>query len=116
MPSEASEQVKVFLWLNSVRDSLPGADHAFHPPNGGLRNGVVAGQMVAMGVKRGVPDIVLPYRVGDWVGLVAEMKSDSGSVSKDQAKWFERFKAQGWKTAVWRSADEAIEGLKEYLG
>ena len=114
--SEATEQAEVIRWANSVRETLPGVDHLFHVPNGGLRNKVVAGQMVALGVKSGVPDLLLPYKRGAYVGLAAEMKTDTGSVSKNQQKWFERFESQGWKVAVWRSADEAINGLKEYLG
>lgn len=113
--SEAKEQAKVILWANSVRETLPGIDHLFHVPNGGKRDKVTAGQMVALGVKAGVPDLLLPYKSNGYFGLAAEMKTDDGVVSKKQQEWFSRFEAQGWKVCVWRSADEAINGLKGYL-
>jgi hypothetical protein len=40
----------------------------------------------------------------------------TGRVSEKQKEWMDHYEAQGWKVAVWRSADEAINGLKEYLG
>lgn len=102
-------------WASEMRHEIPGLDHLFHPPNGGARNKVVAGQMVALGAKAGVPDLLLPYRSNGYIGLAAEMKTDTGRLSPQQVKWLERFREQGWYTAVWRSSEEAIDGIKKYL-
>jgi hypothetical protein len=114
--SEATEQAKVILWANQNRARLPDLRWLFHTPNGGMRDKRVAGQMVALGVKRGVPDLLMPVARDAYVGLAAEMKTDEGRLTKDQVEWLDHFERQGWLTAVWRSADQAIADLEEYLG
>ena len=69
-----------------------------------------------MGVKPGFPDLILPVRAGDAPGLIIEMKSATGSTSAPQKEWIEHFQAQGWETAIARSASEARTILCQYLG
>ena len=115
--SEAIEQANLVRWSHrrDVRERFPELKWLYHTPNGGLRDKVSAGQMVALGVKRGVPDLTLPIRRGDAAGLVIEMKSDDGRLSREQEEWLAHYEAQGWKTAVCRSARSAAESLLTFL-
>lgn len=71
--------------------------------------------MVALGVKRGWPDLVLPLPP-PFRGIAIEMKSDEGRVSDDQRGWMDYLAACGWTVAVCRSADEARSVLLTALG
>lgn len=72
--------------------------------------------MLAMGTKAGFPDLLLPVKSGEHVGLVIEMKSAIGRVSLLQEGWLEMFRANGWACAVCRSADEARDLICRYFG
>ena len=115
---EEIAQAKVIKWSHrkAIRDQLPALRWLYHTPNGGLRNAVVAMQMVALGVKKGVPDLILPVAMSCFTGLVIEMKSDTGTTFKEQAEWMEHYKAQGWSVKLCRSAEEAHQVLCKYLG
>lgn len=116
---EEIEQARVVRWthLSTVRELFPELRWLHHSPNGGKRDKVAAGQMVALGTKKGFPDLILP--VGDFAldcpGLVIEMKSDKGTTSSDQDDWLEHFRSQGWRIEVARSAVDAKNILIEYL-
>ena len=64
--------------------------------------------MKALGVKVGFPDLILPVAKGTlFVGLIIEMKSDTGRTTPEQDEWLAHFKSQGWLTVVARSAAAA---------
>ena len=71
-----------------------------HPPNGGKRNIAVATRLKAMGVKRGVPDVMIfdPVRIDgfSYVGMALELKSATGATSRDQIKWKAFLIRRGW--------------------
>jgi len=127
--TEGVEQAAVIAWAQSKLRDWPELKFLFHTPNGGARNVVVAGQLKAMGVKRGVPDLLLPlvcwiYKDDAGVvggvkhvrnGLAVEMKSDTGALTPEQKEWFAHLTAQGWVCTVARSAEEAITALASYL-
>lgn len=77
-----------------------------HVPNGGKCPRSEAGKLRAMGVRPGLPDILLPRRSGLWTGLAVEIKSPSGRLSKSQQEWLAALAQDGWLTAVVRSVDE----------
>lgn len=80
----------------------------FHPPNGGLRNKREAAKLKAMGVKPGVPDIVIldPQ-------IVIELKIGNNKPTPSQESWLKTFKALGWQAHVCRSLDEVVEILEK---
>jgi hypothetical protein len=80
-----------------------------HVPNGGIRPKGEAGKLKAMGVNAGLPDILIPRRSGIWTGLAVEIKSPTGRLSRNQAKWLDAFAADGWCVAVVRSLEEFRE-------
>ena len=87
-----------------------------HSPNGGKRDALAGAQMKALGVKPGWPDLILPHSNGQHPGLVIEMKSATGSTSKEQKDWLAHFEDQNWQVRVARSAQEARTILCLYLG
>jgi len=76
----------------------------FHPPNGGLRNKVVAKKLKSQGVKSGVPDVVILSR-----RIVVELKTGYNKPTLSQLYWLNQFKAQGWKAYWVNSFDEFLE-------
>lgn len=115
--SEEVEQSLFIRWTHrkEVRELMPALRWLHHSPNGGQRDGFTGAQMTALGVKRGWPDLVLPASNGTHPGLVIEMKSDSGRATTEQAEWLAHFTAQGWRTDICRSAEEARETVCNYF-
>ena len=85
----------------------------FHVPNEGKRSRSTGGRMVKEGLKKGVPDIILPVPRGAYHGLFIEMKRVSGSrVSAEQRQWLQDLCEQGYAAAVcygWKAASECIK-------
>lgn len=115
---EEIEQSRLIKWTHKkqVRDVAPVLAFLHHSPNGGQRDAFTGAQMKALGVKRGFPDLILPYRMGDYSGLVIEMKSETGSLSTEQKDWKAHFLGEGWHFVLCRSALEALNELCLYLG
>ena len=65
-------------------------------PNGGLRNIRVAMKLKSEGVKSGVPDICLPFPMGNFHGLYIEMKSPKGRISPAQEWWLDSLTSVGY--------------------
>ena len=116
---EEIEQAKLIKWSHkaAVRELMPDLQWLYHTPNGGRRDSFAAAQMMALGVKRGVPDLLLPVRVtGGHAGLVIEMKSEDGRLTAEQEKWMDHYAGEGWMTSICRSAEEARVVICHYLG
>ena len=85
-------------------------------PAGGLRHKAVAGKMKAAGVRKGVPDLLLPVARGDfYIGLAIELKAYNRGTSDAQDTVIDWLKSQGWRVEVCNSAEGAIKVLKDYL-
>lgn len=115
--SETTEQIKLFNWANNNLTALPCLALMYHVPNEGKRsNGAV---LKAMGMKNGVPDVVLPVAShnihGDFHGLYLEMKYGKNKATKEQKVFMELLEQQGYKTAVCYSFEEAKEEILRYL-
>ena len=87
-----------------------------HVPNGGKRSAFTGGQLKAIGVNPGFPDLILPVRIGSHPGLVIEMKSATGKASEAQSNWLEHFAAEGWYCVICRDAHEARFAICDYFG
>ena len=72
-------------------------------------------KMKAEGVKPGVPDLCLPASRGFYCGLYIEMKSLTGSESREQKEWRAHLCEEGYLAVVCKGAREAIRVLCEYL-
>lgn len=113
--NEEREQARLIKWASraTVRAQLPALSWLFHVPNGGQRSARTGAQLRAMGVRPGVPDLLLPQWQG---GIAIEMKSPTGRLAPEQASWLAHLDACGWRTVVARSAEEARLALIAYLG
>lgn len=114
---EHREQVVVFNWCMANANRWSGAtEWIFAVPNGGDRHIAVAAKLKAEGVRRGVPDLVLPAPVGDYHGAYLEMKKiKGGTVSKDQRQWLAYLREKGYATGVAKGSREAIDWITRYL-
>lgn len=85
-----------------------------HPPNEALQRGglVYGGIQVALGVKTGVPDVLIFEAPPPWVGVAIELKSQVGKPSPDQQRWLEALKLRRWRVAVCRGVEDALDELR----
>jgi len=112
---EHQSQKAVFSWAAMQAKADPRLGLLLAIPNGGHRHPRVAGKLKAEGVKRGVPDILLPVSNPEHNALWIEMKTATGRVSSDQQWWLERLSKAGSKAIVCRSAGDAINEIQTYL-
>jgi len=96
----------------------PLLDYLFHPANGGKRPKGEAGKLKALGVKPGVPDLMLPFPspTGKWPGMALELKAPKGSVSEDQWSWMGKAMGQGWLVGIVWSFEDFQDYLDIFLG
>lgn len=115
--SEEVEQATLIKWSHkpAVRALMPGLKWLHHSPNGGKRSAFTGGQMKAIGVNPGFPDLILPVRVSTAPGLVIEMKSAKGKASDAQSAWLEHFASEGWYCVICRDAHEARFAICDYF-
>lgn len=126
-PLENDEQAKLAEWLdwNGILWA--------HVPNegqmGGKRGQVRGALLRRLGLKSGVPDVLVfdrprltppdyPDERGcpDCVGVAIELKRQKGGrVSDEQCEWIAALNERGWYATVCKGADEAISVL-ESLG
>ena len=115
-PPEAHEQIAVFAWIDMQKLSVPDLRMAFHVPNGEHRNPITGARLKRLGVRAGVPDILLPVARGMYNGLAIELKRQvGGRLSPEQKAWIEGLKLCGWDVHVCPGADVAIEAIRKYL-
>lgn len=91
--------------------AMPGV-FFFHSPNGGKRNAIEAKIFKGLGVRAGIPDVLIFYRAQIF-GL--ELKAGNGRVSPAQLATMNDMEVAGARVAVARSLDEALITL-EYWG
>lgn len=111
IPSEEDEQVELATWLD-VRG------HVWcHVPNGELRHPRTAARLKAMGVKAGVPDILVftvPPAYPKARGVALELKRRNvRRPTPAQAAWLAELGTLGWCVRVCSGAAEAISFLLE---
>jgi len=91
-----------------------------HFPAGEYRPVKTGAKLKRMGLKRGVPDMLIFEPVVSWnmhvgmrtvrpPGIAIELKSPKGKPTKEQTMWLAELKARGWLTHVCRTIDEVIQ-------
>lgn len=113
---EEVEQIKFNIWFDKF---LWARDYRwFHCPNGGGRSLAEGAKFKRMGVKAGIPDIILPMARSSYHGLVIELKRPDGKpndVRPEQQDWLDWFKKQGWCVHVAYGFEDAKRILREYF-
>lgn len=87
----------------------------FHVPNGGYRSKAEAGIFMAMGVKPGVPDLIISWAGPDGpLVLAIELKAGTGKATTAQIEMMDRMRSCAWFVSEARSLDEVMALLKRY--
>ncbi|MGE4194702.1 MAG: VRR-NUC domain-containing protein [Pseudodesulfovibrio sp.] len=115
--SEHEIQKAVFQWadIQGRVARFRGLRLMYAVPNAGKRSKAVAGMMLAEGLKKGVPDVVLPVARGGYHGAYLEFKTAKGRVRPEQKEWLASLAEEGYFAAVVRSFDEATTMLADYM-
>lgn len=92
------------------------ADLVFAIPNGGKRDAKTAMILKNMGVRAGVPDVMIAVPRKRYHGLFVELKRTGGGASDAQVRIADALRAQGYMVVVAVGLDEAWEAATEYLG
>lgn len=92
-------------------------------PNGGNLSKAARGVAKAIGLKAGVPDILIfqsiPFAPSGYVGLAIELKRQKGKPSDwkpHQKVWAGKLQDCGWATAVGWGATESIKIVEHHYG
>jgi hypothetical protein len=98
--NEEMHQISLFRFFDVAVNTIPALRLAFHTPNGGFRAKTTAVRFKQLGVKSGVPDVLIPVPSGEYVGLAIELKHGSGRVSVHQQSWLDALASHHWSTHV----------------
>ena len=105
---EAAIQRAIFQHIRAR--AHPGV-FAFHVPNGGYRLPVEAAILKGLGVKSGVPDVIIIH-CGHVFCL--ELKSERGRLSPKQRETLAALEVAGAHTCVAAGLDAALSALEEW--
>lgn len=108
---EHTEQVKL---VQRVRAFYPDVIIAAIP-NGGDRTASERVRLHGEGVLAGMPDLCVLEACAGFAGLFVEMKTATGTQSREQRAMQESLNARGYLCVVARSAAQGFEIIKEYL-
>jgi len=87
----------------------------FHCPNGGHRNVAEAAKLKAMGVKSGVPDVLIFQHQKGYHGFAIELKVGKNTCTDNQKEMQRHLMAHNWKVIVSYSLDHAIAEIDNYF-
>ena len=105
------------LWSQqaSVRERWPELALLHHIENERSCTPQQGARRKRMGVKPGVPDLELPIARGGYHGLHIELKTETGTPTKDQLWWVEQLNAQGRYATVCHGWESAVRTIEWYL-
>lgn len=115
MQKEETEQVTLFAWADYAKYIYPELEMMYHVPNEGKRSPRTGARLKQMGLKSGVPDVVLPVAHGGYFGLYIEMKYGRNTTTANQKEWLKKLKDAGHLTMICYSFEEAKEQIENYL-
>lgn len=87
-----------------------------HCPNGGSRNAIEGAKLKKMGVKKGVPDILIFEPKGDYhCGLAIELKIAPNKATKEQIDFLADLEKRGWQCELCFDFNDAKEIIDDYF-
>lgn len=105
-----------FDWIFAHENRYPILKYTFHAPNGGRRSKGEAGRFKAMGVRKGVVDIINPFASDYAAGLACELKAPNGRITEEQQQFLETARQNNYVTGVCYSIDDFIKCVHKYIG
>jgi hypothetical protein len=117
--NEHELQVAVIAECQRCAETNPVWEMIFAIPNGGKRDKATAGKLKAEGLKKGIPDLMIPLaRMKGNVhrnGLYLEVKWDKNTLSESQEWWFRRLRIEGYVCEVAYTFEEAMNTLTWWI-
>jgi hypothetical protein len=113
--TEDDLQISCFQLIDLLRPQHPILEWVIHVPNGGKRHRGTAGRLKAMGVKKGVSDVLLPLPYNGWAGWAIELKVGKNRTTDEQDDWLEALAAAGYYTAVCYTLEQFKLHLESFL-
>lgn len=107
IPSEHEEQVDFVEWFEREFPSVG----ILAIPNGGHRHKATAYKLKKEGVKKGVPDLLIP----EWFLWVEMKRIKNSSLSDDQKKWRDYLVSVGYEYRVCKGCQAAIAAVLQFL-
>lgn len=108
---EESLQAEFIIWLNQNYKNVLYT----HPPNGGKRAKTFAIKLKLIGVRAGVPDLLIFDRKGKYNGMALEFKQGNNTCTEAQLHWLEKLRERGWFTCVCYDIETAIKHTQYYF-
>lgn len=108
---ESQNQMAFFRWVAFAKAQYLELNYIFAVPNGGNRDAITGAVLKKEGVRRGVPDIVLPVARHGFNHLYIELKAKGGKLSKEQVEYGNFLTENGSLFVVcvgWESAKDQI--------
>ena len=114
--SEATEQIALFEWSKWIANRAPELDLLLHIPNGEKRDKATAARLQRMGVRAGVPDVLLPVARAGKHGLWIELKDGRNRTTAFQDRWLTDLRGHGYACHVCYGWQAAARVIVDYLG
>lgn len=108
-------QLAFFDWVDIKKKTDPRYNWIFAVPNGGHRHIGVARKLKREGVRKGVPDVLIPVNRGASPGAVIEFKVGKNKPTDEQHAWISHLIGQQWRCAICYSLEDAIRFVEGYL-
>ena len=112
---ELANQAALFELAALLETQCPGLELMFHVPNEGKRSVYSGAELKRAGLKKGVPDVMLPVARKGYHGLAIEMKAGKNKPTEEQKKWLMGLAGEGWLCYVCRGYEAAATVLGEYM-
>lgn len=110
---EHALQSRCVRWFRLTHPNM--VHNLFAVPNGGYRTKTTAAIMKAEGQLSGVADLILLKRKGKCGALLLEAKVKGNYQSSNQRLWQKLIEADGYEYRVFRTLEEFIGIVTEYL-
>ena len=112
---ETADQIALFDLALLLEKQHPELELMFHVPNEGKRSVYSGAELKRAGLKKGVPDVMLPVARKGYHGLAIEMKAGKNKLTEEQKKWLTGLAKEGWLCYVCRGYEAAATVLGEYM-
>ena len=100
--------------IDYIKYTYPGA--LYCASAGGVRTSMKqAIKMKATGYVKGVPDLQIFEPVGNYHGLLIEIKDLKGVVSKEQKEWIKKLNDRGYFATYSKGYEATIKVIDDYL-
>lgn len=110
VPTEDEEQMTLVQWMSY--NNIP----HFHIPNGTNKTFWQAKRFKKLGLKSGIPDLMIPVAKGKFHGLFVEMKRKKKyNISPTQQYWLDKLNEYGYLAVACAGFMEAKKVIWDYL-